>query len=92
MELFGGGIQVVSVEERPRAIPELVDQLAYAHHPHVHPGELEAVAAHPLQGLLDVESLHQQIGHGVERAAGVERELLLPAVPAAVAMHLHQLV
>jgi hypothetical protein len=86
----GGGVEVVALVERPRSIPELLDQLLHAHHPHLHPGQLEAVAAHPLQGLLDAEPLHEQIRHGVEDAARIQGELLLPPVPPAVAMDLHR--
>ena len=70
-------------------VAQLLEQLREAHHAHVEAGELEAVLAHPLERGARVEALHHQVRERVERALGVETELVLAAVPAAVDARLH---
>jgi hypothetical protein len=88
-QVVGRPLQVVALLELADLAAQLVDHLLDAHHAHVEAGELEAVLAHPLERLVDVEPLHQQVGERVQGALGVERELLLRPVPAAVAVEPH---
>ena len=88
-ELVGRAVQVVALLELADLLAQLVDHLLEAHHAHVEAAELEPVLAHPVEGLVDVHALHEEARQRVEGALGVEAELLLGPVPAAVAVELH---
>ena len=88
-EILARAVQVVALLERADLALELVHHLLQAHHPHVEAAQLEAVLAHPLERLVDVQPFHQELRQRVEGALRVEGELLLGAVPAAVAVELH---
>ena len=65
-------------------LAQFLEQLLHPHDPKLGSRELEAVALHPLQGLLGVEPLHHQLLERVQCRLGVQLERLLRAVPAAV--------
>ena len=88
-QLVHRSIEPVAIGEGISLLAQLVQQLFDPHHAQVEALELEAVAAHPLQRLLHVEALHQQVRQRVEGSVGDLGELALGAVPAAVYDRFH---
>jgi hypothetical protein len=88
-ELLRRPVEAVALLEGLDLAAELLHHLGEAHHAHVEAAELEAVLAHPVEGLVDVEPFHQELRERIEGALRIEGELLLAPVPAAVAVELH---